>query len=358
MSSSTGIELAEPPRSVCIIRLSAIGDCCHVLPVVRTLQKAWPATKFTWIIGKLEHTLFGDAADIEFIPFDKGLGLGAHTELGRALSGRSFDLLLHMQPSWRANVASMSVKAPLRLGLDRARAKDSQWLFTNHRVAPRDRRHVMDMWFEFAEALGVHERVLRWDIPLSAEDRAYAAEHISEARPALLISPCSNARFRNFRNWTAERYAAVADHAAEKLGLRVILTGGPTPIEAETGARIVSSARHAPLNLIGRTTLKQLLALIERARALVCPDSGPAHMATAVGTPVVGLYATTNRWRAGPYASQEWVVDKYPEALLRELGKRVEDVPWGTRVRHPEAMSLIEASDVTERLDALMKRRG
>jgi heptosyltransferase I len=349
------VPLDAPPRSVCLIRLSAIGDCCHTLPVVRTLQAAWPATQITWIIGRTERMLFGDIEGIEFITFDKSRGLRAHAELRRTLRGRRFDLLLHMHPSMRANLASLWVRAPVRLGLDRARAKDQQWLFTNRRIPPRTRRHVMDMWFEFAEALGVHERVLRWDIPLSDADRAFAASHIDGTCPTLLISPCSNPRFRNYRNWMAERYAAVADHAAEAHGMDVVLTGGPSQIEAEYGERIVAAARHAPRNLIGRTTLKQLLALIARATAIVCPDSGPAHMATTVGTPVIGLYATTNRWRAGPYLSQEWVVDRYPDALRAELGKSVDEVPWGTRVRSPDAMALITVEDVTERLDALMR---
>jgi heptosyltransferase I len=326
--------------------------------VVRTLQAAWPATQYTWIIGKVERSLFGDIAGIEFITFDKGRGRAACCDLRQALRGRRFDLLLHMHPSMRANLASLIVRAPLRLGLDRARAKDCQWLFTNRRIPPRERRHVMDVWFEFAEALGVRERVLRWDIPLSDDERRFAARQIDGRRPALLISPCSNARFRNFRNWTAERYAAVADHAAERHDMQVLLTGGSTPLEAEYGARIVASARHAPRNLIGRTTLKQLLALLEQAAALLCPDSGPAHMATTVGTPVIGLYATTNRWRAGPYSSQQWVVDKYPQALARELGRTVDQVPWGTRVRRADAMELIEVRDVTERLDALMSERA
>ena len=351
-------DAAHAPRNACIIRLSAIGDCCHTLPVVRTIQAAWPATQLTWIMGKVERSLLGDIAGIESITFDKGKGFGAYADLRRALKGRSFDLLLHMHPSMRANGASLCVRAPVRLGLDRARAKDWQWLFTNHHIPPRERRHVMDVWFEFAEALGLHTRVLRWDIPLSDEDRAYAAAQIDGARPALLISPCSNARFRNFRNWIAERYSAVADHAVARHGMQVLLTGGRTPLEAEYGERIVAGARHPPVNLIGKTTLKQLLGLIARAAAVVCPDSGPAHMATTVGTPVIGLYATTNRWRAGPYLSQEWVVDKYPEALRKEMGKSVDDVPWGTRVRYPDAMTLIEVKDVIERLDALMAARS
>src|SRR5262245_21915497 len=239
--ASGALDLARPPRSVCLLRLSAIGDCCHTLPVVRTLQAAWPATQFTWIMGKLERSLFGDIANIEFITFDKGKGFGAYADLRSALQGHSFDLLLHMHPSMRANLASLCVRSPLRLGLDRARAKDFQWLFTNRRIPPRERRHVMDVWFEFAEAVGVQERVLRWDIPLSDAERRYAAGQIDGARPTLIISPCSNARFRNFRNWKAERYASIADHAVERHRMQVLITGGPTSLEAEYAATIAAS---------------------------------------------------------------------------------------------------------------------
>jgi heptosyltransferase I len=325
---------------------------------VRTIQAAWPATQLTWIIGKIERSLFGGIAGIEFITFDKGKGFGAHADLRRVLKGRNFDLLLHMHPSMRANIASLCVRAPVRLGLDRARAKDWQWLFANRRIPPRERRHVMDVWFEFAEALGLHTRVLRWDNSPADEDRAYAAARIDGARPALVISPCSNARFRNFPQLDAGALRGrgrLRRRASRHAGAA---HGGRTPLETEYGERIVAGARHAPMNLVGKTTLKQLLALIARATAVVCPDSGPAHMATTVGTPVIGLYATTNRWRAGPYLSQEWVVDKYPEALRKEMGKGVDDVPWGTRVRDPDAMALIEVSDVTERLDALTAARS
>ena len=122
----------------------------------------------------------------------------------------------------------------IKLGFDRARARELQWLFTTHRIAPREREHVMDTFFGFAEALGVHDRVLRWDIPMPGEARHYAAQIINDRRPTLVISPCSShAR----RNWRAEYYAQVADHAARAHGMRVVLTGGPTNAERRHGAR-------------------------------------------------------------------------------------------------------------------------
>jgi heptosyltransferase I len=138
-----------------------------------------------------------------------------------------------------------------------------------------------------------------------------------------------------------------------------MLTGGNTPIEQTYGREIcILSKTAAPENLIGRTTLKQLLAILQRATVVLCPDSGPAHMATAVRTPVVGLYATSNRHRTGPYLSQHLVVDKYPEAVEREFGRPVEAVRWGQRVRDPAAMSLITVADVAAKLDAALAERG
>jgi heptosyltransferase I len=169
-----------------------------------------------------------------------------------------------------------------------------------------------------------------------------------------MISPCSSTRARNWRNWSAQRYAQVLDHAVERHGMRVVLTGGPTTLEREYGAHITRMARHAPHNLIGSTNLKQLLALLQRGTVLISPDSGPAHMATCVGTPVIGLYATSNPLRAGPYLSQRWVVNKYPEALRADCGRSVDEVRWGQRVRSPDAMDLIGVDDVTSKLDELM----
>ena len=347
------------PARVCILRLSAVGDVCHTLPVVRTLQAAWPGTCFTWIIGRLEAGLVGDIPGIEFIIFDKAQGLHAYLELRRILRGRRFDLLLHMQMSLRASLAGLcAVRAPLKLGFDRERVHDYQWLFTNRRIPYRPRQHVMDSLFGFAQACGVAERVLRWDIPIPAAAAAFAREHIPDTVPALVISPCANARFRNFRNWRAERYAAVADYAAQTLGMQVLLTGGPGAVEREYGRAILAATRTPPLNLIGQTDLKQLLAVLQRAAALISPDSGPAHMATAVGTPVIGLYASTNPERAAPYLSRRWCVNRYPEAIRQFNRQDAATARWGTRVRDSECMDLISTCDVIGKLNALMAARA
>ncbi len=350
------LDFARPPAELCMIRLSAIGDCCHTVPVVRALQDAWPDTRITWIIGRTEHALLEGLSGVEFIILNKSAGLKGYGAVRTALAGRRFPLLLHMHASARANLVSLMVKAPVKLGFDRARARDQQWLFSNARIPARPERHVMDGLFEFIEALGIEHALPRWDLPIGAADWDFADRQVAAAGPTLVISPCTGQRFRNYRNWSIERYAAVVDYAAEQHGARVVLTGANTPIEQEYGAGISEQARAKPVNLIGRSSLKQLVALLGRASVVLCPDSGPAHMATAMGTPVVGLYATSNRLRTGPYFSQDLVVDKYPEAVRQEFGKPAEALRWGQRVRDPEAMMLITVADVTAKLDQAFAR--
>jgi heptosyltransferase I len=347
-----------PPRELCIVRLSAIGDTCHTVPVVRAIQRAWPGTKITWIIGSTEHRLLEGLEGVEFAVLEKSRGIAGYLQLRRSLRDRHFPLLLHMHASMRANIASRMVRADIRLGFDRARARDNQWYFCNRHIPARAQRHVMDGLLEFAEALGIDELEPHWDIPLGQAAHARAAELLDTQQPVLVISPCTGARFRNYRNWSVERYAQIADYAQQRYGARVVLTGGNTALERQYADEIASLAASPPLDLIGRTSLKELVAVLARASIVLCPDSGPAHMATAVGTPVVGLYATSNRHRTGPYFSQHLVVDKYPEAVAAEFDKPVEELRWGQRVRDPEAMSLITVADVIDKLDQAFKQRG
>ncbi|MDX1455120.1 MAG: glycosyltransferase family 9 protein [Gammaproteobacteria bacterium] len=339
-------------EKLCVLRLSAIGDTCHTLPVVRAIQDHLPAAELSWVIGSLEHQLLGDIDGIRFIPYNKRGGKAAVQSLKRDLGEQRFDALLHMQVALRASLLSRHVKADRRIGFDRARARDWQWLFTNERIAAGDRQHVMDGLLGFLEPLGIPRPARpRWDIPLPATAREFASRTLGD-RPALVISPCSSQRARNFRNWAVERYVAVIEHARMR-GLEVILSGGPSELEREYGERI--SAAVDCRNLIGKTSLKELMALLAAARVVISPDSGPVHMANAAGTPVVGLYATSNPDRTGPYHHRELVANRYPDALDQYLGKSVDQVRWGQRVRHPDAMDLISVDDVTGKLDLALE---
>ena len=336
------------PASLCILRTSAIGDVTHVVPLVRTVQEKWPGTRLTWIIGKLEHRLLGDLPGIEFVVFDKGAGRAGFRDVRAKLAGRRFDALLHMQVALRSNLLSLAVKAPLRIGYDRARSKDLHGLFVNCRIPARRGDHVLDAMGSFLEPLGLAQTHVRWDIPIPDEARAFAQRHLPGDAPTLIVCPVSSHRLRN---WRPERYAAAIDHAALRLGWRVALCGGPSAFEREFGDAILARTQARPLDLIGKDTLKQLLALLERATLVLCPDSGPMHMANAVGTPVLGLHAASNPARSGPYSDRQWCVDRYDAAARKFRRKPAEALAWGTKLEYPDVMDLISVDDVIERLD-------
>ncbi len=347
------IALQSKPDRICVLRLSAIGDTCHALAVIRRLQDNWPDTHITWIIGKTESMLMSAIRDIDFVVFDKSRGRMAYKDVRSQLRDKQFDVALCMHASMRANLLVRSIPAKVRLGFDRARAKDFQWLFTNRRIEATPGEHAMEAMLAFATAIGAEARELRWDIPLTNQEREFAAQHREGARPLVLISPCSSQRSRNYRNWRASRYVAVIEHLESAYGARVIVTGGPSEIELDYGERLAFNT--GADNLVGRTSLRDVAALVASADLVICPDSGPAHIATAMGTPVIGLYATSNPARTGPYVSRELTVNRYPDAISRYLGKNVRDLRWGQRVRHPDAMDLIAVSDVIEKVDFFFK---
>ena len=351
----TTLSFKPPLQHVCLLRLSAIGDTCHALAALRAFQAAWPETRFTWIIGKVEAKLMREIVpEIEFITFDKAATLRELKRLRAELRARRFDLLLDMQLSLRASLVSRLIRSPIKLGFDRQRARELQWLFTNAQIESKAREHVLDSFMGFARACGIEPKAPHWDVALPPAAIDYARGVVAAGTPTLLISPCSS---HAARNWAAARYAALADHAASVHRMRVVLVGGRSSAEARMGAAILDAARSPLVNQIGKDTLPQLLGLMSLSTVLLSPDSGPAHMASMVGLPVLGLYAATNPQRAGPYYSRQWCVDKYDAAARKYLGRPAAQIPWTTKIERPGVMDLIEVGDAVEKLDALMQAR-
>ncbi len=342
------------PTSICLLRTSAIGDVTHVVPLLRTLQQAWPGTSLTWIIGKLERKLVGDVPGVEFVTFDKAAGWAGMRAVHAALRGQRFDALLQMQVALRSNLLSVGIKADRRVGYDHARSKDLHGLVINERIPARTGEHVLDAIGSFCEPLGLKQTSVRWDIPIPDEAHAWAAEQLPGDTPTLLVSPTSS---HALRNWQAERYAAVIDHATVR-GWRVALVGGPSSGERAMADAVLAACKCAPLDLTGKDTLKKLLALLSRAQLLLTPDSGPMHMANAVGTKVLGLHAASNPERSGPYSDRRWCVDKYDAAARKYLGKPASELAWGSKIEHPGVMDLISVDEVIERFEAAARELG
>lgn len=348
---------AAVPRRVCILRLSALGDCANVVPVVHTLRAARPDIEIGWIINRTEAALVADLPGVECVVYDKHGGRSAIGALKRQLAGRRFDALLDMHASWRANRISLLVSAERRIGFDQRRARDGQRLFVRERIPPVSSRHVVNGFLAFAAAVGAHTPVLDWRVPIAAADREHAAvllDAAHDSRPILFISPCSS---HGMRNWAADRYAAAADHAIRAHGMRCVLVGGPSATEQAMSDSIASAMQESPANLVGQTNLKQLLALFEHGRILLTPDSGPAHMANATDIATISLHAATDPRRSGAYRSRELCVDYFGDAAARYRNSTPDALKWGTRIEDDAGvMGLIPVSAVTARIDEVMGR--
>ncbi len=335
---------------LCLLRLSALGDVSHVVAVLQRLQRDLPAARLTWIIGTLEHRLLEGLSGVEFIVVDKKALWPSLKALRERLRGRRFDALLHMQISLRANLVAACVRASRRIGLDPARSKDLHGLFVRERIrpAPAGGEHVVHALMAFSEALGLGPAVPTWDMPIPEEAHAFAAAQLKPDRRWLGMNLCSS---HALRNWAPERQAALIRHAVEAHGLSVVLLGGRSALEREYADAITRELPWPVLDLVGKDTLKQLLALLQRLTVLVSPDSGPMHLASAVGTPVIGLHAASNPKRSGAWNSQAWAVDRYDEAARKYRGKPAAQLAWGSKIEFPGVMDLVTVADVCGMLD-------
>lgn len=344
--------------SICVLRLSAIGDVCNAIAVVQAIQRHDPQAAITWVVGRVEAELLKGLPGVRLVVFDKRQGWKAYASLWRELRGQHFDILLHMQVAFRANLASLCIRARRKIGFDWHTAKELHALFMRERVAPVRGMHVLEGFREFARAIGVPMQAPRWSVPVDADAQAWASQTLRRSGYTRHLLLCPSASLPN-KNWLPERYAAVADHAAQR-GFAVWLCGGPDPAEERLAQAIVQSSQTGSdqlFNLVGHTDLKQLWALIQQATVVLAPDTGPAHMAVAVGTPVIGLYGIHNPARTGPYGSP-YVVEVYHQHLLAQTGKTAAEVKWGTRVNGPHVMASIAVDAVTQMFDRVLQDLG
>lgn len=340
------------PQSLCLLRLSALGDVTHVVPLVRTLQRHWPQARLHWVIDKGGFKLLEGLHGVTFHTYDKKTGLAGMRALRAELPAAGFDALLQMQVALRANLLSAFIRARRRIGYDRGRSKDLHGLVINERIPDRPGIHVLDAIGSFCEPLGLKQTDVTWDLPVPADAHAWArAQWPADAMRTLVISPCSS---HERRNWYADRYAAVADHAAAQ-GWRIVLCGGRSELERRTADAIIGAMQAPALDLVGKDTLKQLPALLARADLVMTPDSGPMHIANAMGSAVLGLHAASNPLRSGPYSSVRYCVDRYDAAARRYKGRPASALKWGTKIEHDGVMALITVDDA---IAAFERRRA
>ena len=336
--------------NILVVRLSAIGDCTLVLPVIRAILEQKPNAKVTWLIGRAAYSLLKDCRHprLTLMAIDKPRSFKDYRTIKRRLDDH-YDVLLAMQASTRANLIYPLVKAERKIGFDKTRARELQWLFTNERIAFR-LEHLHDSFCQFAKLLGVTTDNLDWGI-----ETTESLQGIGLPKQYLVINPAAS---KLERSWFAQHYAEIIDYCQNQFGLTTVLTGGTAQFELQLCEDIKNACRSEVIDLVGKTSLQQLAIVMELAQFCIAPDTGPAHIANAMGTAVIGLYAVAPSRLSGPYFSltqgQNLTIDKFNDAVKTFLCKNPDEIPWRTRVHNREAMALISVDEVKAKIKDVM----
>lgn len=294
-------------QNILILKPSAIGDVVHTLPVLDLLRRRWPAARIAWLVtpacaGLLE----GHPQLDEIILFErKKLGrvwrdprlLFALRRFTRSLRDRRFDLVLDLQGLFRSGWLAWRTGAPVRVGFDNAR--ELAWLFYTHKV-PIDtlEQHAVERYLKLARFIGCEDAPPEFRFATTDDDRRHVATLLPPGQPYAVLCPTTN---WPTKRWPLEKFAALAVLLRERFGLTPVLAGGPD---------VASMSPQFPgaVNLGGQTTLRQLCALLEGAALVVSNDSGPMHIAAALGRPLVAPFGPTNPVRTGPYSRMDSVI--------------------------------------------------
>jgi heptosyltransferase I len=334
-----------PLDRVAVVMISTVGNAVHTLPVVSSIKAHRPEARITWIMQPGAAALVqGHPAVDEVMVLDRKRGVAGFAELRKALAGHRFDVALNLQAYLKAGVATRLTGAPVRMGYDRARARDLTWLFSTHRLPARPRGHVQDEFLEFLDFLGVPIR-LEWGLEPTEEERARYAPLLPDAAGPTVAMVVGTTKAE--KEWPAERYAALADRISAELGGRTVLVGGRSDREEAAAAAIKRVASHPPLDL-REWDLRRLAYLLSRADVLVSPDTGPLHMGVALRTPTVALMGHTNPKRYGPYR-------RYGELLVDAFGDPGEDYAVDAPNRAGR-MERITVEQVMEKVDLALRR--
>jgi heptosyltransferase-1 len=315
--------------NVAIVKLSSLGDVVHALPVAASLRAGLPGARLAWIVEAREAgILAGHPALSEVITVDtrrwrrarrpRDLA-GAAREL-RALRDRlvaaRIDVTLDLQGLWKSALLARLTGAPVRLGFTASWCREplSAWLHTR-RVAPAaEAAHVVEQYLALLEPLGIRSRVLDFPLPRDPEAEAVVEEFLAAGglKPRDRLVVLNPGAGRPDKRWPTERFAELARRLGEDAGARCLVVWGPGE---EAAARRVVAGGGAGAVLGPPTDLAGLMAVLRRASVVVAADTGPLHLAAALGRPCVGLYGPTRAARNGPYGAGHRTVEARDGAM-------------------------------------------
>ena len=300
------IAFTGPPQRILIIKPSAVGDVVHALPILNLLRTRFPAARIDWLVTPTcAGILEGHPQLDELILFDrKRLGAAWRNRatrhelfaFGRRLRDAQYDLVIDLQGLFRSGWMAWRTRAAVRIGF--ARAREMAPLFYTHRVdVGAAEQHAIDRYLAVAAMLGCAREPVRYVFPTDDADRAHVRSLVPDGTRYAVLLPGTN---WVTKRWPAAHFAALRQPLAERFGLTTVVAGGAYE---KTVAPLIGG-----IDVTGRTTLRQLVALLERADLVIANDSGPMHIAAALGRPLVTMFGPTNPVRTGPYQRLDSVV--------------------------------------------------
>ena len=331
---------AETVERICIVMMSAVGDAVHVLPVIKALKRHHPASRVTWVLQPAPASLVRGHPDVdEIILFDRTKGVAAFLEVGRALRSRRFDLLIDLQVYLKAGVVTAMSGAKRRLGFDRARARDANWLFTTERIAAHPVQHVQDQYFEFLHTLGIASEPVEWNLGPWPHERAWQKNFVEKLdRPIASIVVATS---KPEKDWIPQRWAAVTDILWSQYGLQAVLVGGTSERETSAANEIMALSKSSPVSALG-SGLRNLVGILDASEVVLSPDTGPLHMTVALDRPVISLIGYSDPRRTGPYR-------KFHDLIVDAFHDSGETGAVTMKTKH-DRMSRITVDDVADRL--------
>lgn len=298
----------------CIVLLTGIGDVVNGLPLVNAIRDAHPASRITWVVEPgPAPVLEGHPSIDRIVRYRRRDGIRGLAPLWRDLrAGEKIDVTLNLNVYFKSAWPTLFSRAPRRIGFGRDRAFEGVWLFSNERLPAVQRSHTADMFLEFAAHLDIPVPEPAWKIAFSRDELLEKSRlfEMLGPQPVAAIVPASAT---HKKDWTADRWATIADALERDFGFKVLLTGGPGDREQRIAHEIVKRSS-AHIHWAMTDSVRRLMWVLGGSNIVIAPDTGPVHIARALGTPVIGLFGHTNPWRVGPWrAFEDLWVDNYTE---------------------------------------------
>jgi len=344
------------PDKITILRLSAIGDVLMLLPAVRLLKRQFPDTQIDWLIDQPIASLISEVSEVNVVAIDKPRSFSDYRQLRKQWRNKNTGQLISFQTSFVSNMLMALLPADHKTGFGAPYSREGHHLFTDTAYDLPPQLHQVEIFFALAKKFsGITEDITisasDLSLPIHANDKAWATEQLQSHTKWIAINPMASTQEKT---WPAESYIGLIQELNNRYPRhQIALTGGPSAKEVELGLYIQSQLSIPCLNLIGQTSLNQLAAILNQVNLLVSPDTGPLHLANAVATPVVGLYAVTRPEYIGPYNQLQNCINIYAQSAQTFMHKSAEKLPWQKKISSLEAIKLISVEQVLNKIDTL-----